>query len=301
MATAADHVLDRWRSSGGVVSTKIPRPRTRTSGTRPGSCGGTAPSTPHAEPQQIAAFIGRIQAHDRGGGRGAGMTDSREHAHRHRHRRAAAGPGQSAALPAAREGAAQLPHRGGRTCATPAARSAASGWVRPGCCPRSWSPPPPSDPRHPVGQGRFGRQDLAGTWPNCAGYSGPICSTCRTISGCRAAGRSSRCSHTRSRCARSADTWPRPPNGWRRAGGTVPPLDLDEQSRRLTLSALGRSVLGLDLGDHVTEIAEPLREALTYVADRALRPVRAPTWLPTRPAGGRGGPAPPCTGWPTTS
>jgi hypothetical protein len=78
-------------------------------------------------------------------------------------------------------------------------------------------------------------------------------------------------------------------------------LDLDEQSRRLTLSALGRSVLGLDLGDHVTEIAEPLREALTYVADRALRPVRAPTWLPTRPAGGRGGPAPPCTGWPTTS
>jgi cytochrome P450 len=47
------------------------------------------------------------------------------------------------------------------------------------------------------------------------------------------------------------------------------------------LRALGRSVLGLDLTDHVDDIAEPLRTALTYVADRSLRPVRAPRWLPT--------------------
>ncbi|MGH3643375.1 MAG: cytochrome P450 [Mycobacterium sp.] len=59
-------------------------------------------------------------------------------------------------------------------------------------------------------------------------------------------------------------------------------VDLDDECRRLTLSALGRSVLGLDLTDHVEDIAEPLREALTYIADRSLRPVRAPRWLPTR-------------------
>lgn len=70
--------------------------------------------------------------------------------------------------------------------------------------------------------------------------------------------------------------------GWT-DGATV---NLDQECRRLTLSALGRSVLGLDLTDHVADIAEPLREALTYVADRSLRPVRAPRWLPT-PAGRR--------------
>jgi cytochrome P450 len=70
--------------------------------------------------------------------------------------------------------------------------------------------------------------------------------------------------------------------GWA-DGATV---NLDDDCRRLTLSALGRSVLGLDLTDHVADIAEPLREALTYVADRSLRPVRAPRWVPT-PAGRR--------------
>ncbi|MBB5162039.1 cytochrome P450 [Mycobacterium sp. AZCC_0083] len=58
-------------------------------------------------------------------------------------------------------------------------------------------------------------------------------------------------------------------------------VDLDAECRTLTLRALGRSVLGLDLTDHVDDIAEPLRTALTYVADRSLRPVRAPRWLPT--------------------
>jgi cytochrome P450 len=58
-------------------------------------------------------------------------------------------------------------------------------------------------------------------------------------------------------------------------------VDLDADCRTLTLRALGRSVLGLDLTDHVDDIAAPLRTALTYVADRSLRPVRAPRWLPT--------------------
>lgn len=58
-------------------------------------------------------------------------------------------------------------------------------------------------------------------------------------------------------------------------------IDLDAECRRLTLRALGRSVLGLDLDEHADAIAEPVRVALTYIADRALRPLRAPRWLPT--------------------
>ena len=59
-------------------------------------------------------------------------------------------------------------------------------------------------------------------------------------------------------------------------------IDLDAECRRLTLRALGRSVLGLNLDEHADAVAEPVRVALTYIADRALRPVRAPRWLPTR-------------------
>lgn len=58
-------------------------------------------------------------------------------------------------------------------------------------------------------------------------------------------------------------------------------LDLDVECRRLTLRALGRSVLGIDLDERSDSIADPLRVALGYIADRALRPVRAPRWLPT--------------------
>jgi cytochrome P450 len=58
-------------------------------------------------------------------------------------------------------------------------------------------------------------------------------------------------------------------------------VDLDAECRRLTLRALGRSVLGLDLDQRADAVAEPLQAALKYIADRALRPVRAPRWLPT--------------------
>ena len=58
-------------------------------------------------------------------------------------------------------------------------------------------------------------------------------------------------------------------------------IDLDDQCRKLTLRALGRSVLGLDLDDHSDAIAEPLQVALEYIADRSLRPVNAPRWMPT--------------------
>jgi cytochrome P450 len=67
-----------------------------------------------------------------------------------------------------------------------------------------------------------------------------------------------------------ADSW--------REGGDV---DLDVECRRLTMQSLGRSVLGIDLNQSADVIAEYMHVASSYTADRALRPVRAPRWLPT--------------------
>jgi len=58
-------------------------------------------------------------------------------------------------------------------------------------------------------------------------------------------------------------------------------IDLDTEARRVTLGALGRSVLGLDLQSHTDAVADPVRTAITYVADRGANPFRAPRWLPT--------------------
>lgn len=58
-------------------------------------------------------------------------------------------------------------------------------------------------------------------------------------------------------------------------------IDLDAECRRLTMRALGRSVLGLDLDERADSLAGPLRIALSYVANRALGPLHAPGWLPT--------------------
>ena len=58
-------------------------------------------------------------------------------------------------------------------------------------------------------------------------------------------------------------------------------INLDAACRTLTLRALGRSVLGLDLDERAEVVAEPLRVATSYAVRRALRPLRAPAWLPT--------------------
>jgi cytochrome P450 len=63
-----------------------------------------------------------------------------------------------------------------------------------------------------------------------------------------------------------------------RDGGDV---DLDVESRTLTMQSLGRSVLGIDLNDRADVIVKHMHVASAYTADRALRPVRAPRWLPT--------------------
>lgn len=59
-------------------------------------------------------------------------------------------------------------------------------------------------------------------------------------------------------------------------------FDLDSECRKLTLRALGRSVLGLSLDERADEIGWALRTSLTWVSDRAARPINAPRWLPTK-------------------
>lgn len=59
-------------------------------------------------------------------------------------------------------------------------------------------------------------------------------------------------------------------------------VDLDTECRKLTLRALGRSVLGVDLDQRADEIGWALRASLEWVADRAARPINPPRWLPTR-------------------
>jgi cytochrome P450 len=64
---------------------------------------------------------------------------------------------------------------------------------------------------------------------------------------------------------------------WRGLGG----VDLDAECRRLAMRSLGRSILGVDVNEFGAEIAQNMHAASTYATDRALRPVRAPRWLPT--------------------
>lgn len=58
-------------------------------------------------------------------------------------------------------------------------------------------------------------------------------------------------------------------------------VDLDNECRALTLRALGRSVLGLDLDEHGVAIGPALRAGAKWAADRAMRPINPPHWLPT--------------------
>ena len=78
-------------------------------------------------------------------------------------------------------------------------------------------------------------------------------------------------------------------------------VDLDADCRRLTMRSLGRSVLGLNLNEHADAIAEHIHVASSYTADRALRPVRAPWWLPTPVRTVPAPRLPRCAGSPTTS
>jgi cytochrome P450 len=58
-------------------------------------------------------------------------------------------------------------------------------------------------------------------------------------------------------------------------------VDLDAECRRLAMRSLGRSILGVDVNEFGNEIAQNMHLASRYATDRALRPMRAPRWLPT--------------------
>lgn len=58
-------------------------------------------------------------------------------------------------------------------------------------------------------------------------------------------------------------------------------IDLDAECRKVTMRALGHSVLGLDLTGRADFIAEPMRAAVSYAVARAISPVRLPHWVPT--------------------
>jgi cytochrome P450 len=58
-------------------------------------------------------------------------------------------------------------------------------------------------------------------------------------------------------------------------------VDLDKDMRGLTLRVLGRSLFGVDLDEHASDLGPSIRQVLNYITGRGLRPVRAPRWLPT--------------------
>jgi cytochrome P450 len=58
-------------------------------------------------------------------------------------------------------------------------------------------------------------------------------------------------------------------------------VDLGEEMHELTLGALSRSFLGVDLGAQADSVGSAMRQGFTWTADRAFSPVRAPMWLPT--------------------
>lgn len=57
-------------------------------------------------------------------------------------------------------------------------------------------------------------------------------------------------------------------------------IDLDQEMRGLTLRVLGRSVFGVTLDQHASELGPSIQQVLSYMTGRGLRPVRAPRSLP---------------------
>lgn len=59
-------------------------------------------------------------------------------------------------------------------------------------------------------------------------------------------------------------------------------IDLDRESRRITMRVLGRSIMGFEPGAYTDELVDPLRRVSKYIADRGRAPIRLPRWVPTR-------------------
>ncbi len=59
-------------------------------------------------------------------------------------------------------------------------------------------------------------------------------------------------------------------------------IDLDQESRRITMRVLGRTIMGFEPGSYTDELVDPLRRISKYIADRGRAPVKVPSWVPTR-------------------
>lgn len=59
-------------------------------------------------------------------------------------------------------------------------------------------------------------------------------------------------------------------------------IDLDRESRRITMRVLGRTIMGFEPGSYTDELVDPLRRISKYIADRGRAPVKLPSWVPTR-------------------
>lgn len=65
--------------------------------------------------------------------------------------------------------------------------------------------------------------------------------------------------------------------GWGNRGA----VDLDRDSRRITMRVLGRSIMAFE-PDHDTDaLVEPMRRISAYIAARGRAPVKLPRWVPT--------------------
>ena len=59
-------------------------------------------------------------------------------------------------------------------------------------------------------------------------------------------------------------------------------IDLDQESRRITMRVLGRTIMGFEPGSYTDELVDPLRRISKYIADRGRAPVKPPSWVPTK-------------------
>lgn len=59
-------------------------------------------------------------------------------------------------------------------------------------------------------------------------------------------------------------------------------IDLDQESRRITMRVLGRTIMGFEPGSYTDELVDPLRRISKYIADRGRAPVKLPSWVPTK-------------------
>lgn len=58
-------------------------------------------------------------------------------------------------------------------------------------------------------------------------------------------------------------------------------VDLEQEMRGLTLRVLGRSLFGVDLDQHASDLGPSIEQVLSYITARGLRPIRAPKAMPT--------------------